>query len=119
MDRAIFTIAFLLLALAGHSQCKLLRDGKTLVNSQNATLGKIYSDGVSIYNNDHRLLGKVGSNGKSVYCDHNALMFWIDKGKLMSPNNAPICTVSDAGRAIGVSQPTIAQVALWWFLCKN
>ncbi len=119
MKKLFFTIALMLTAFVGFSQCKLQSDGKTLSSSSNATLGKISSDGASIYNNNNSFKGKVASDGKSVYNGNNSLVFKIDNGKLMNSNNSQIGSVSDAGRAIGVSSPTTAQVALWWFLCKN
>lgn len=119
MKKVLLSAAFVLCALVGFSQCKLQSDGKTLSSASNATLGKIASDGVSIYNNNNRFMGKVGSDGKSVYNPNNALVFKIDGSTLRNPNNGSIGSVSDAGRAIGVSSPNAAQVALWWFLCHN
>lgn len=119
MKKFVLSAALVLSALVGFSQCKLQSDGKTLTSSSNATLGKIGSDGVSIYNSNNHFMGKVASDGKSVYNGNNSMVFKIDGSTLRNSNNSSVGSLSDAGRGIGVSSPSTAQVALWWFLCHN
>ncbi len=101
MKKLIFTFALMLTAFVGFSQCKMDSDGRTLRNSSNSSIGRIDSDGVTIRNSS------------------NSTVLKIDGNTIRNSSNSSIASMSDVSRALGVSNPKAAHVALWWFLCKN
>ncbi len=119
MKKVIFTIAFLLVAFVGFSQCKMDSDHHTLRNSSNSSIGKIDSDGVTIRNSSNSSVGRVDSDGVTIRNSSNSMVLKIDGNTIRNSSNSSIASLSDVSRALGVSNPTAAHVALWWFLCKN
>lgn len=120
MKKLVLTVSFVLTAFVAFAQCgKVESDGRTLRSSSNSLMGKIDSDGATIRNANNSMLGKVDSDKKHIRNSNNSLVLVIDGSTLRNANNGSIGSMSDVSRSIGVSNPSPAQVALWWFLCKN
>jgi hypothetical protein len=119
MKQLVLTIALLLAAFVGYAQCKMDSDKKTLRNSSNSSIGRIDSDGVTIRNSSNSSVGRVDSDGVTIRNSSNSMVLRIDGSTIRNSSNSSIATLSDVSRALGVSNPTAAHVALWWFLCKN
>jgi hypothetical protein len=119
MKKFVFTIALMLTAFVGFSQCKMDSDNHTLRSSSNSSIGKIDSDGVTIRNSSNSAVGKVDSDGVTIRNSSNSMVLKIDGNTIRNSSNSSIATMSDVSRALGVSSPKAAHVALWWFLCKN
>jgi hypothetical protein len=119
MKKLVLSVAFLLAAFVGYSQCKMDSDGRTLRNSSNSSIGRIDSDGVTIRNSSNSSVGRVDSDGVTIRNSSNSTVLKIDGNTIRNSSNSSIATMSDVSRALGVSSPKPAHVALWWFLCKN
>lgn len=115
----MFSIVFLLAASFGFSQCKMDSDGRTLRNSSNSSIGRIDSDGVTIRNGSNSSVGRVDSDGVTIRNSSNSSVLKIDGNTIRNSSNSSIATMSDVSRALNISNPKAAHVALWWFLCKN
>jgi hypothetical protein len=119
MKKLVFTIAFLLTAYVGFAQCKMDSDNHTLRNSSNSSIGRIDSDGVTIRNSSNSSVGRVDSDGVTIRNSSNSTVLRIDGNNIRNSSNSTIATLSDVSRALSVSSPRAAHVALWWFLCNN
>ena len=119
MKSFILTAALVMTAFFGYSQCKMDSNGKTLRNSSNSSIGRIDSDGRTIRNGSNSSVGRVDSDGKTIRNSSNSTVLKIDGSTIRNSSNSSIAKMSDVSKALGVSNPTAAHVALWWFLCKN
>lgn len=119
MKKVLFTIALMLTAFVGFSQCKMDSDAKTLRNSSNSSIGRIDSDGITVRNGNNSSVGRVDSDGVTIRNSSNSMVLRIDGNNIKNSSGSTVATLSDVSRAIGVSSPKAIHVALWWFLCKN
>ena len=119
MKKIILTAALVLVAFCGYSQCKMDSNGKTLRSSSNSSIGSIDSDGKTIRNSSNSMVGRVDSDGKTIRNSSNSVVLKIDGSTIRNSSNSSIAKMSDVSKALNVSNPTAAHVALWWFLCKN
>jgi hypothetical protein len=91
MKKLVLSVAFLLAAFVGYSQCKMDSDGRTLRNSSNSSIGRIDSDGVTIRNSSNSSVGRVDSDGVTIRNSSNSTVLKIDGNTIRNSSKQLDC----------------------------